>query len=105
MRGLSRARRIAAAHRRRHSAAPRQDGRAMNRAAVLRHLVEIVGPDGAVPSWVSARHPGFAYPEAAAIVLRLLAQEPDPPRATMDRLIRFVRSQPAGKDGRVYTFD
>jgi hypothetical protein len=77
----------------------------MNRAAMLRHLVEIVGPDGAVPSWVNPRHPGYAYPEAAAIVLRLLAQEPDPPRATIDRLVRFVRSQPAGKDGRVYTFD
>lgn len=77
----------------------------MSRAAMLRHLVEIVGTDGAVPSWVNPRHPGFAYPEAAAIVLRLLAQEPDPPRATIDRLVRYVRSEPAGKDGRVYTFD
>ena len=77
----------------------------MRRAAMLRHLVELVGPDGAVPSWVNPRHPGFAYPEAAAIVLRLLAHEPDPPRPTMERLVGFVRSQPAGKDGRVYTFD
>jgi hypothetical protein len=77
----------------------------MNRAAMLRFLVGVVGPEGAVPSWLNPRHPGFAYPEAAAIVLRLLALEPEPPRGVLDRLTHFLATKPAGKDGRVYTFD
>jgi hypothetical protein len=77
----------------------------MNRDAMLRFLVGLVGPDGAVPSWVNPRHPGFAYPEAAAIVLRLLTLQGDPPRAVIDRLATFVATQPAGKLGHVYTFD
>lgn len=77
----------------------------MNRAAMIRFLTSLVGPDGAVPSWVNPHHPGYAYPEAAALVLRLLHHERDIPRATIDRLAHYVMAAPAGKDGRVYTFD
>jgi len=34
-----------------------------------------LAPDGSVLSWVNPEHPGYAYPEAAGLLLGLLSDE------------------------------
>lgn len=74
----------------------------------------VVGADGTVLSWVSASHPGFPYPEAAAIWLAWAAWRRDrfevgasPARieAVAGRLWGELQSGPVGKEGRGHLFD
>jgi hypothetical protein len=68
-----------------------------------------VDHEGRVLSWVNPDHPGYAYPEAAAIVLRLLDASPraDPTLTGLirQRLRRDVERGRVGKHGRTYPFD
>lgn len=66
-------------------------------------------PDGSVLSWVNTRHPGYGYPEAAALLLRLLATEvPGVVQRTAiaNRLVQSISPcGGVGKNGREYVFD
>ena len=69
-----------------------------------------VQDDGAVLSWVNPEHPGFTYPEAAAVVLRLLrdvgAAEFETVAARIARRLRAdVENRRVGKAGRRFPFD
>lgn len=56
---------------------------------------------GAVMSWHNPRHPGFEYPEAAGLLLRLLERD------ERERVASWLRPQLpfVGKAGVAYTFD
>ncbi|MGB1276188.1 MAG: hypothetical protein ACPG77_10600 [Nannocystaceae bacterium] len=67
-------------------------------------------PDGRVDSWVNAKHPGYAYPEAAGLLLTLLAATPGsslPLRQTIaERLIADISPTGAlGRGNHGYAFD
>ncbi len=82
-----------------------------DRARMLAWLArEAVVDGGAVLSWVNPAHPGYTYPEAAGLVLGLLAQEPGSPpglrRRLADRLTAEVGPTGAlGRAGVDYLFD
>ncbi|MBP6829880.1 MAG: hypothetical protein KA978_03795 [Deltaproteobacteria bacterium] len=69
----------------------------------------MVDSDGAVRSWSNPAHPGYAYPEAAGLVLGALATEPGTEviRARIaSRLARDVDAAGAvGRGGARYAFD
>ena len=79
----------------------------MNRERLMGWLKgpDVIQPDGSVMSWVNPAHPGFVYPEAGAVVLRLLALESHPPTPLVEKLVARLRTQRPGKFGHVYTFD
>ncbi len=64
---------------------------------------------GAVPSWVNPDHPGYAYPEAAGLVLTTLAQaRPEDP--ALVPLVAWLEAQvdaqgQVGRHGLGHTFD
>jgi hypothetical protein len=67
-------------------------------------------PDGGVLSWSNSRHSGFRYPEAAALLLRLLTFYAPEQIALRDRLALALVSDVSlaggiGKAGREYAFD
>lgn len=64
----------------------------------------VVGRD--VLSWVNPEHPGYAYSEAAGLLVRWLAQRglPAPPDV-VDQLRVQVETDTVGRDGCVYAFD
>ena len=71
---------------------------------------EAVLPCGAALSWVNPAHPGYAYPEAAGLVLGLLAQEAGSSWALRGRIARRLAAEvgPEGEVGRggvAYLFD
>ena len=66
--------------------------------------------DGTVLSWVSAEHPGFAYPEAGGLLLSLLSRRaaapPEHRRVIAAWLARRVSERGGvGRDGADYVFD
>lgn len=68
----------------------------------------LVSPSGVVDAWVEPDGRGYPYPEAGALVLRLLAgQRSHHPRITAIRswLLRCVQHDDLGKGGRRYAFD
>lgn len=69
-------------------------------------LAEYAVRDDTVLSWVNDDHPGYAYPEAAGLLLRWWAKRGLPvPEPVVARLRREVESRTVGRDGRVYAFD
>lgn len=80
--------------------------------AMLNWLVgdRILLPDGGVLSWDNPSHPGYRYPEAAGLLLMLLAQQGPAWRFQCDLLVRGLiqdRSQAGGygRGGHDYAFD
>ena len=70
----------------------------------------IVGADGAVLSWWNPAHEGYAYPEAAGLLLSALAQHVPDSGATRARVASWLWSSRGphggiGRAGREYTFD
>lgn len=64
----------------------------------------VVGDE--VLSWVNPEHPGYAYPEAAGLLVRWLALQGRPvPPAIVARLEHRVRRDAVGRDGSTYAFD
>lgn len=66
--------------------------------------------DGAVLSWVNPEHPGYAYPEAAGLLLALLAQEPGAEAALARRIAARLAADvdergAVGRGGIAYLFD
>ncbi len=80
---------------------PERDG-SLAEASLRAHAVD--GED--VLSWVNPDHEGYAYPEAAGLLLRWLAQgdRPVPPRVRA-RLVALVEANTVGRDGTTYQFD
>lgn len=81
-----------------------------DRAAAIHWLSsqQVVTAGGEVLSWHNPEHPGFAYPEAGALVLRLF--ESLDIHRPMTRAIRTwlwscVEQNEVGKNGHRYTFD
>ena len=69
-------------------------------------LAEHAVRDDAVVSWVNDDHPGYAYPEAAGLLVRWWAQRGLPaPERVVQRLRHEVESRAVGRDGHVYAFD
>lgn len=69
-------------------------------------LAEHVIQGGDVRSWVNPAHPGYAYPEAAGLLVRWFAQRAIPvPQAVTTQLAKQVTSRRVGRDGCVYAFD
>ena len=76
---------------------------------------QVVDNQGAVRSWVNPAHPGFAYPEAAAIWLswacwRSERSEPGPASDVIERVAarlaeELARGRGCGRSGRAYLFD
>lgn len=71
---------------------------------------QAVTPSGDVLSWVNPAHPGYPYPEAAGLLLTLLAEVDDGPCPLRDTIAaRLERGlSPAGgvgRDGLDYAFD
>lgn len=72
---------------------------------------EVIDGSGRVWSWLSTDHTGYLYPEAAALVLRVLDSEGnDDHRPVRERIARALVDDvsPAGglgKGGRYYAFD
>jgi len=61
---------------------------------------------GEVLSWVNPEHPGYAYPEAAGLLVRWLALRGLPvPGAVVENLRALVEAESVGRDGFVYAFD
>lgn len=61
---------------------------------------------GDVLSWVNTAHPGYAYPEAAGLLIRWFALRGIPvPRAVTASLTTVVSEQRVGRDGFAYAFD
>ncbi len=61
---------------------------------------------GDVLSWVNPEHPGYAYPEAAGLLVRWWALTGrTPPSAVVDGLVDLIHERAVGRDGRVYAFD
>jgi len=59
-----------------------------------------------VLSWVNPEHPGYAYPEAAGLLVRWLALRGLPvPDAVVGALSRSVLADTVGRAGLVYAFD
>jgi len=70
----------------------------------------VVGADGRVVSWTNPAHPGHSYPEAAGLLLGLLAHEGLTPDPVRERIVRGIISDTSaaggcGKQGREYVFD
>jgi len=69
----------------------------------------VLREDGSVLSWVNDTHPGYAYPEAAALLLTTLVNEGATPalrRQIGDRLVKEGGDEGAiGRDGIAYAFD
>lgn len=69
----------------------------------------VVRNDGSVLSWVNDAHPGYAYPEAAALLLTTLVNEQAMPllrRRIADRLAKTGGAEGTiGRDGIAYAFD
>lgn len=86
-----------------------------DRVALTAWLSSLPGPAGLVPSWVNADHPGFDYPEAAALWLSWAARSPRGGAAQApDRRAVAVahglacllaRDGGVGRDGALYLFD
>lgn len=77
-------------------------------AAAHRWLRTIVDDDGRVLAWQSPARPGFAYPEAGGLLLRLWSEDDvDAPQADAVAawLAGLVDADDVGKDGARYTFD
>ncbi len=69
-------------------------------------LAEYAVRDDSVLSWVNDAHPGYAYPEAAGLLVRWWAQRGLPAHEpVVARLRREVESRAVGRDSRVYAFD
>jgi len=76
---------------------------------------QVLADDGVVRSWANPQHPGFAYPEAAALWLgwaswRVGRNEPAPTgdqvRGVAHRLAaELAAGRGLGQDGRAYLFD
>ncbi len=69
---------------------------------------EVVRDDGAVVSWHNPAHPGYPYPEAAGLVLSVLALHgcaAERRHRIAARLARQVEDDAVGRDGRSYAFD
>ena len=76
---------------------------------------EVLAPDGEVVSWSNPDHPGFAYPEAAAIWLgwaawRKQREEPGPDAGQVHSVTHCLEQalasgQGLGQHGRTYLFD
>ena len=61
---------------------------------------------GNVLSWVNPEHPGYAYPEAAGLLVRWLAQRGLPvPSVLAENLRAQVEADGVGRNGFVYAFD
>jgi hypothetical protein len=62
----------------------------------------VVGPNGTVASWANPDHPGYAYPEIAGYLLRILSEEGDLTVDIRDRIAaRLVKDvSPSGGVGR-----
>ncbi len=59
-----------------------------------------------VLSWVNPEHPGYAYPEAAGLLVRWLAMRELPvPQAVADDLATRALDDAVGRDGLSYAFD
>src|SRR5262245_54673730 len=89
---------------------PAASGRASE--GMLSWLVgaEVVGADDGVMSWHNPDHPGYRYPEAAGLLLHLLAQEGGRHRAVQERIVRGLVADTAptgglGRAGVEYLFD
>jgi len=71
----------------------------------------LVTPDGAVLSWENASHSGYRYPEAAGLLLTLLAGDERPhARAASVRIVSWLSSLirergAVGRGDRLYAFD
>lgn len=81
-----------------------------DRAAAIGWLSseQVVTAGGEVLSWHNREHPGFAYPEAGALVLRLFESVDDHrqlTRAIRTWLWSCVEQDEVGKNGHRYTFD
>lgn len=69
----------------------------------------VVLPSGEVRSWDNPAHPGYVYPEAAGLLLRLLARE-KPASALGNRIAEALEAQTdslggVGRAGVLYAFD
>ncbi|EDM81444.1 hypothetical protein PPSIR1_39675 [Plesiocystis pacifica SIR-1] len=83
-------------------------------AAMLDWLEQLaLDHGGAIPSWVNAAHPGYAYPEAAGLWLSVVAQA-RPGSPALERTARWLSARIhvdaegrgyVGRAGRLYTFD
>ncbi|MEM6293848.1 MAG: hypothetical protein AAGA54_21410 [Myxococcota bacterium] len=64
----------------------------------------IGGPN--VASWTNPLHPGYAYPEAAGLLIRWMAQRDRlPPTAVLESLVDAVQRDAVGRAGITYAFD
>ena len=69
-------------------------------------LCEHAVAGGEVLSWVNPAHPGYAYPEAAGLLVRWFALSGVPvPQAVTTQLATEVSERRVGREGFVYAFD
>ncbi len=69
-------------------------------------LAEHAVRGGEVFSWVNPAHPGYAYPEAAGLLLRWFSLQGLPvPAAVTNTLAAQIGQRCVGRDGLVYAFD
>jgi len=69
---------------------------------------DVVDPEGHVMSWHNAAHPGYRYPEAAGLVLSLLASENNPgpiAERVATTLLATAQADATGRGGTRYLFD
>lgn len=78
----------------------------LSHSTLERWLAEHVVHDERVLSWANDGHPGYAYAEAAGLLVRWYAQRGiDAPPAVVARLRRDVERRAIGRGGSVYAFD